>query len=305
MATKIRLQRHGRKGQPFYQIVVADARAKRDGKYIERLGYYNPTTVPATIELNADQALHWVLKGATPTDTALAILKFKGVMYKKHLMRGLEKGALTEEQVEQKFNEWIETKEARAHDKRESASKVALDKIKSSVEAGKEKAAAQLKKRNEPEVVEVEEAEEAVAEAEEALAEATEDITEAQEELAEAKEEVAEATEELEEAAEEVIDAEKELVEAKEELAEAETPEEVKEALEEVEEASEEVAEAKEELEEAIEEIAEAQEEVAEAKEEIEEAAEEAEEALEQLADAEETLEEAKEADEEGKEEKA
>lgn len=174
MATKIRLQRHGRKGKPFYKIVVADARAKRDGKFIERLGFYNPTTVPATIELNVDSALDWVLKGAQPTDTARAILKFKGVMYKKHLLRGLDKGALTEEQVEEQFNAWLESKGAKVADRQSAAAKAEQDKIDASVQAGKEKAQEKLKALKEEPVVE-EAAEEAVEAAEgEAVAEAAE-----------------------------------------------------------------------------------------------------------------------------------
>ena len=107
MATKIRLQRHGKKGKPFYYIVVADARAPRDGRFIERLGSYNPNTNPATIDINFDKTLDWVNSGAQPTDTCRAILSYKGVMYKKHLQGGLKKGALTEEQVETKFQEWV------------------------------------------------------------------------------------------------------------------------------------------------------------------------------------------------------
>ena len=103
MSTKIRLQRGGRKGRPVYSIVVADARAKRDGRFIEKLGTYNPNTNPATIDLNFDSTLSWVMKGAQPTDTARAILSYRGVMMKKHLLEGVRKGALTEEQAEAKF----------------------------------------------------------------------------------------------------------------------------------------------------------------------------------------------------------
>jgi small subunit ribosomal protein S16 len=110
MATKIRLQRFGKKGKPFYHVVVADARAPRDGKFIERLGSYNPNTNPATIELNFDKAVQWVLNGAEPTDTARAILSYKGVLYKKHLEGGIRKGALTQEQADAKFATWLETK---------------------------------------------------------------------------------------------------------------------------------------------------------------------------------------------------
>jgi len=113
MAVKIRLQRKGRKKRPYYHIVIADARAPRDGKYIERIGMYNPMTKPATIELDNDAAFDWLSKGAQPTDTARAILRFKGVMYKKHLMRGVKKGALTVEQADEKLAAWIEDKEAK------------------------------------------------------------------------------------------------------------------------------------------------------------------------------------------------
>ncbi|MGI4751986.1 MAG: 30S ribosomal protein S16 [Janthinobacterium lividum] len=111
MATKIRLQRHGKKGKPFYHIVVADARAPRDGRFIERLGSYNPNTNPATIEINFDKTLGWVNTGAEPTDTCRAILAYKGVMYKKHLQGGVQKGALTTEQADEKFAAWTEQKE--------------------------------------------------------------------------------------------------------------------------------------------------------------------------------------------------
>ena len=113
MATKIRLQRHGKKGKPFYYIVVADARAPRDGRFIERLGSYNPNTNPATIDINFDKTLDWVNDGAQPTDTCRAILSYKGVLYKKHLQGGLKKGALTEEQVEEKFQNWLDQKEGK------------------------------------------------------------------------------------------------------------------------------------------------------------------------------------------------
>ena len=119
MAVRIRLARKGRKKKPFYHIVVADARAPRDGKYIERLGSYNPLTVPATIELDRQKAFDWLQKGAQPSDTARAILKFKGVYYKKHLMRGVAKGALTEEQAEQMHTEWIAAKESKIEARRE------------------------------------------------------------------------------------------------------------------------------------------------------------------------------------------
>ena len=113
MATKIRLARHGKKNYPFYHIVVADSRAPRDGKFIEKLGTYNPNTNPATIEINFDSALKWVGTGAQPTDTVRAILSYKGVMYKHHLLGGVRKGAFSEEVAEQRFAKWLEEKEAK------------------------------------------------------------------------------------------------------------------------------------------------------------------------------------------------
>jgi len=113
MPTRIRLQRKGKKGQPFYHLVVADGRAPRDGKFIERLGTYNPMTHPATIEINFDRALYWVQVGAQPSDTARSILSNQGVMLKHHLIKGIAKGALTQEQVEEKYNAWLEEKKTK------------------------------------------------------------------------------------------------------------------------------------------------------------------------------------------------
>ena len=118
MPVKIRLQRRGRRKQPFYHIVVADGRAPRDGRFIEKIGIYNPMTAPATIDLDRDRAFDWLMKGAQPTDTARAILRFKGVMYKKHLMRGVAKGALTTEEADVKYQEWIDAKEAKVEVRR-------------------------------------------------------------------------------------------------------------------------------------------------------------------------------------------
>ncbi len=110
MSVKIRLQRHGRKGKAFYSIVAADARAKRDGRFLEKLGTYDPNTNPAIIELDIDNAVKWLQNGAQPTDTARAILSYKGALLKNHLAGGIRKGALTEEQAEEKFQEWLEQK---------------------------------------------------------------------------------------------------------------------------------------------------------------------------------------------------
>lgn len=113
MPVKIRLARRGRKKQAFYHIVVADARSPRDGKFIEQLGSYNPMTKPATIQIDREKAYEWLEKGAQPTDTVRAILRFKGVMYKKHLQRGVSKGALTQEAADQMFNQFIDAKESK------------------------------------------------------------------------------------------------------------------------------------------------------------------------------------------------
>ena len=111
MATKIRLQRHGRKGYAYYHIVVADSRAPRDGKYIERIGSYNPNTNPATVDLNFDRALYWVMTGAQPTDTTRNLLSDKGVYLKKHLLGGVKKGAFNEAEADKKFQTWLNEKE--------------------------------------------------------------------------------------------------------------------------------------------------------------------------------------------------
>jgi len=113
MPVKIRLARRGRKKSPFYHIVVADARAPRDGKFIEKIGTYNPMTKPATIELDRDAAFDWINKGAQPTDTARAILRFKGVLYRKHLNRGVKKGAMTQEAADAKYLEYIGAKDSK------------------------------------------------------------------------------------------------------------------------------------------------------------------------------------------------
>ena len=113
MPARIRLQRHGKKGMPFYHIVIADGRAPRDGKFIERIGTYNPLAIPAEINIDFDKAMAWLNKGAQPSDTAKAILSYKGVLFKNHLMKGVAKGALTVEQAEAKFTVWMQEKEAK------------------------------------------------------------------------------------------------------------------------------------------------------------------------------------------------
>jgi len=175
MATKIRLQRHGRKKAPFYHIVVADVRAPRDGKFIERLGSYNPTTVPAQITLDVEKAVDWLQKGAQPTTTVNAILRYKGVLYKKHLLRGVAKGAFSMEVAEQKFQEWVSSHE-----------NAIMDKVKAVEASEASKKAAEVARIN---VKRLEEASKKVAaerEAEEAANTevATEEAPEATEEAA-------------------------------------------------------------------------------------------------------------------------
>ena len=127
MPVKIRLQRHGKKGKPFYWIVAADARSKRDGRYLEKLGTYNPNVNPAEIDLDVDGTVKWLQNGAQPTDTAKAILSYKGAMLKNHLVGGIRKGALTEEQAEEKFEVWVEEKEAKIIAKKDSLAKNKAD----------------------------------------------------------------------------------------------------------------------------------------------------------------------------------
>ena len=188
MATRIRLARHGRRKQAFYHIVVADQKAPRNGRYIEKLGIYNPNTNPATIELDFDGAVNWLLKGAQPSDTVRAMLSYKGVMMKKHLMAGVAKGAFTQEEAEKRFTAWMEEKENKVADKKSGLEKTAMAAEKAALDAEKAKSderAAALALKNAPVVEEVV-AEEAPATvevvAEEVVAEeapATEEVVEA------------------------------------------------------------------------------------------------------------------------------
>ena len=178
MATKIRLQRFGKKGKPFFHVVVADSRSPRDGKFIERLGSYNPNTNPATIEINFDKTLDWVNKGAQPTDTARAILSYKGVLYKKHLQGGVKKGALTEEQADAKFAQWLEAKGGQIEGKKESLSSTKGEAKKAALAAEAKKnadRAAAIAAKNAPVAEEVVE-EEVVAEEAPAAEAATEEV---------------------------------------------------------------------------------------------------------------------------------
>ncbi len=205
MATKIRLQRHGKKGYAFFHLVVADSRAKRDGKFIEKLGIYNPNTNPATIDINFDKTLEWVGVGAEMSDTARAILSYKGVLYKNHLDKGVKKGAFTAEEADKRFEAWMKEKEAKVEAKRSglstAAQKAEADRLKAEKAKNEERAAA-LAAAAAPVVEEVTEetpAAEEVAEAtEEAPAEETTEETPVAEETptAEAAEEASAATDE-------------------------------------------------------------------------------------------------------------
>mgnify|MGYP000520529880 FL=1 len=187
MSVKIRLQRHGKKGKPFYWVVAADARSKRDGKFLEKIGTYNPNTNPATIDLNLDKAVQWLHNGAQPTDTARAILSYKGALLKHHLDGGVRKGALTQEQADAKLAAWLDEKAGKVDAKKAGLSKAEADAkakaLKAEKEANEKRIAAQA------EAAKVEEV------AEEAAAEVTEEVVEAATEETPAVEENNEETE--------------------------------------------------------------------------------------------------------------
>ena len=211
MSVKIRLQRHGKKGKPFYWGVAADARSKRDGKYLEKIGTYNPNTNPATIDLDLDSAVKWLHNGAQPTDTAKAILSYKGALLKHHLDGGIRKGALTQEQADAKLAAWLEAKAGKVDNKKEGLTKAQADVKAKALKAEKEVNAKRLAA-----AVQVEA---------DAIADATPAVEDEVAEVEAATEEVAEvAVEEVvaEVAAEEVVvEAE---VATEEVVAEVETP---------------------------------------------------------------------------------
>ena len=173
MSVKIRLQRHGKKGKPFYWIVAADARSKRDGKFLEKLGIYNPNTNPATIDLDVDGSVKWLQNGAQPTETAKRLLSYKGVMLKNHLIGGVRKGALTEEQAEEKFNAWVEEKAGKIASKQGDLSKA---EEKAKADALKAEQAV-----NEARIAAAQPEPEVVADAEDAPGEATEAAADSEE----------------------------------------------------------------------------------------------------------------------------
>ena len=248
MSVKIRLARKGRKKQAFYHVVVADSRSPRDGRFIEKIGIYNPITDPATIDINFDKALGWLQKGAQPTDTCRAILKYKGVMLKKHLIEGVKKGAFDEAEADRRFNEWLKGKEEQIEMKKSGLEKLGEDIRKKKLvaeKAIKEARAAEYAKKLAAIAAEAEAAAKA-ASAPEVPAEvpaeaATGQVTEAEvpeETVAEAPEEVvaeapaeeiAEAVEE--ESAEETEEAAAEPV-AEDEAPEADTKEDTAEETE-------------------------------------------------------------------------
>ncbi|MGM0376577.1 MAG: 30S ribosomal protein S16 [Bacteroidota bacterium] len=171
MPVKIRLARHGRKRYAYYHIVVANSRAPRDGKNIERIGSYNPNTNPATIDLDFDKALTWLQKGAQPTDTARAILSYKGVLMKKHLLEGVKKGAFDEAEAERRFQKWLEEKEAKIQAKKDQVSaeseKEKKARLEREAQISAERAESLAKKKAEAEAEAKEEAPEAGENAEE------------------------------------------------------------------------------------------------------------------------------------------
>ena len=163
MSVKIRLQRHGKKGKPFYWVVAADARSKRDGKYLEKIGTYNPNTNPATVDLNLDAAVKWLHNGAQPTETARAILSYKGALLKHHLDGGIRKGALTQEQADVKLATWLDAKSGKVDAKKDGLTKAQADakaqafKAEQAVNAKRLAAAVAAEEAaNTPEVVEEE-----------------------------------------------------------------------------------------------------------------------------------------------------
>ena len=213
MPVKLRLQRHGKKGKPFYWIVAADTRAKRDGRFLEKLGTYNPNLNPAKIELNIDSAVKWLENGAQPTDTTRAILSNEGVLLKKHLAVGVKKGALTEEEAEKKFQEWLTEKKAKT-----DAKKSNLQKEKDAQEA---KALAAEKAANEARIAAVlQKVNEETAVVNEETTEVAEETAEVAEETAEVAEETAVVNEETAVVNEETAKVAKETAEVAEETAE-------------------------------------------------------------------------------------
>jgi len=204
MPTKIRLQRKGKKAQPFYHIVIADGRAPRDGKYIEKIGNYNPLTKPADINLDFDRALYWLQTGAQPTDTVRTILSYKGVLYKNHLLKGVKKGALTQEMANAKFDAWLKEKEDKIAGKVKETILTQKDEKKKRLEAEKKINEERAKELADKRMEELKKEEEEAKDEAKAKAEAEEKKEEVKEEVKIEIEEKVEAEEKREEVQEEV-----------------------------------------------------------------------------------------------------
>jgi small subunit ribosomal protein S16 len=234
MPVKLRLARHGRKKFAFYHIVAADGRAPRDGKFIEKLGIYNPNTDPATIELDFEKSLNWLEKGAQPTETVRAILSYKGVLMKRHLMTGVRKGAFSEAEAEIRFASWLKEKEGKIQAKKDGLVVAKEEDIKQRLEAeskiSEARAAEIMKKKSKLAEAAIAEGEEAVAETEAAVEESMETEVPAEEPVAEEPAAAAEAA--VEESMEAEVPAEEPVAEepaaaaeaAVEESMEAEVP---------------------------------------------------------------------------------
>jgi small subunit ribosomal protein S16 len=231
MSVKIRLQRHGKKGKPFYWVVAADARSKRDGKYLEKIGTYNPNTNPATIDLDLDSAVKWLHNGAQPTDTAKAILSYKGALLKHHLDGGIRKGALTQEQADAKLAAWLEAKSGKVDAKKDGLTKAQADAKKKAFKAEQDVNAKRLANaaKAEADAIAAESAVEEVEVEDSSVSEQAEQTPVAEvevEEVAEVEETPAAVAEEVEVVAEEAVAEVEETpaaeVEAEEIVAEAE-----------------------------------------------------------------------------------
>ena len=197
MPVKLRLQRHGKKGKPFYWLVAADSRSKRDGRYLEKIGTYNPNTNPATINIDIDRAVSWLEKGAQPTDTAKTLLSYKGALLKHHLNGGIRKGALTQEEADKKFSDWLKEKEEKIQSKKESLSKANKEAATKRLNAEKEASEKRLADAKAKEEAKVDVSSEEVPTAEEApAAEETPAAEEAPAEETPAAEEAPENSEE-------------------------------------------------------------------------------------------------------------
>lgn len=201
MPTKIRLQRHGKKKYAYFHVVIADSRAPRDGKFIEKIGTYNPNTNPATIDIDFDRSLTWVKKGAQPTETVKALLSYKGVIYKNHLDKGVDKGAFSQEDAEKKFEAWLQEKEDKITSKK--------DKLSASVQEETKKRLAAEKEINEKRAASISaKLQDTASEVAESVAEVAESAVDTVSETAEA---VADAVEEKVEEVKEAISSEKDV----------------------------------------------------------------------------------------------